>query len=130
MNISEKNQGLLKEKVKQVCVKFKDFSMTSKNKIVYIFLAITFSICFGCPKEPSLWDGSFEYPQHMFWLRNKKINFLVRTLNKRPVHTVCVKFKDSFKCLLTHAYGFQGFESYSDAYYTYFTAEPNQFQKH
>ena len=25
-------------------------------------------------------DGSFEYPQHMFWLRNKKNNFLVRTL--------------------------------------------------
>ena len=23
------------------------------------------------------WDGSFEYPQHMFWLRNKMINFLV-----------------------------------------------------
>ena len=23
-------------------------------------------------KEPSHWDGSFEYPQHMFWLRNKK----------------------------------------------------------
>ena len=20
-------------------------------------------------------DGSFEFPQHMFWLRNKKINF-------------------------------------------------------
>ena len=30
------------------------------------------------------WDGSFEYPQHMFWLKNKKINFLVRTLNYRP----------------------------------------------
>ena len=23
----------------------------------------------------------FEYPQHMFWLRNKKIIFLVRTFN-------------------------------------------------
>ena len=31
-------------------------------------------------KEQSQWDGSFEYPQHMFQLRNKKINFLVRTL--------------------------------------------------
>ena len=28
---------------------------------------------FGCSKEPSYWDGSSEYPQHMFWLRNKKI---------------------------------------------------------
>ena len=31
------------------------------------------------------WDGSFEYPQHIFWLRNKKIVFLLCTLNKRPV---------------------------------------------
>ena len=32
-------------------------------------------------KEPSRWDGSFEYPQHdMFWLRNKKNNFQLLTL--------------------------------------------------
>ena len=31
-------------------------------------------MCFGCSKEPSHRDGSFEYPQHMFWLRNKKKN--------------------------------------------------------
>ena len=31
--------------------------------------------------EPSHWDGSFEYPQHLFWLRNKKIIFLLYTLN-------------------------------------------------
>ena len=28
-------------------------------------------MCFGCSKEQSHPDGSFEYPQHMFWLRNK-----------------------------------------------------------
>ena len=28
-------------------------------------------MCFGCSKEPSHRDGSFEYPQHMFWLRKK-----------------------------------------------------------
>ena len=54
------------------------------RKIVNIFLPINFNICFGCSNEPSQWDGSFEYPQHMFWLRNKKVNFLVRTLNYRP----------------------------------------------
>ena len=32
-------------------------------------------MCFGCSKEPSHRDGSFEYPQHMFRLRNKKIIF-------------------------------------------------------
>ena len=42
-------------------------------KIVNIFLPIIFSICFVCSKEPSRWDGSFEYPQHMFWLRKKII---------------------------------------------------------
>ena len=29
-------------------------------------------MCFGCSKEPSHLDGSFENPQHMFWLSNKK----------------------------------------------------------
>ena len=44
-------------------------------KIVNILLSININICFGCSKEPSHWDGSFEHPQHMFWLRNKKIIF-------------------------------------------------------
>ena len=33
-----------------------------QHKILNIFLPIVFSICFGCSKEPSHWDGSFEYP--------------------------------------------------------------------
>ena len=49
--------------------------------IVNIFLSISVNICFGCSKEPSHRDGSFEYPQHMFWLRNKKNDFLLCTLN-------------------------------------------------
>ena len=36
-------------------------------KTVNIVLPISFYICFGCLKE-----GSFEHPQHMLWLRNKK----------------------------------------------------------
>ena len=52
-----------------------------ERNIVNNFLPICFNICFGCSKEPSHWDGSFEYPQNMFWLRNKKINFLVSTEN-------------------------------------------------
>ena len=43
-------------------------------------------MCFGCSKEPSHRDGSFEYPQHMFWLRNKKNNFQLRTLIWVPVY--------------------------------------------
>ena len=44
-------------------------------KNVDIFLTISRNVCFECSKEPSHRGGSFEYPQHMFWLRNKKINF-------------------------------------------------------
>ena len=45
-----------------------------------IFLSISLRVCFGNSKEPSDRDGSFEYPQHMFWWRNKKNNFLLRNL--------------------------------------------------
>ena len=52
------------------------------------FLPIISNICFGCSKEPSHWDGSFEYQQHMFWFRNKKIIFcyalLTKVLYSRP----------------------------------------------
>ena len=47
-----------------------------------IFLLISFNIYFGSSKELSHWDGSFEYPQHMFWLRNKKIKFCYTLLTK------------------------------------------------
>ena len=48
------------------------------------FLIHQFEHMFWVLEEPSQWDGSFEYPQHMFWLRNKKINFFVCSLNQRP----------------------------------------------
>ena len=31
-------------------------------------------MCFGYSKELSHREGSFEYPQHMFWMRNKEKN--------------------------------------------------------
>ena len=39
---------------------------------------------FGCSKELSHWDSSFEYKQHMFWLKNKKNSCQLRTVNCRP----------------------------------------------
>ena len=45
------------------------------KKILNAVLPINFNICFGRSKELSQRDSSFEYPQHMFWLRNKKIIF-------------------------------------------------------
>ena len=41
---------------------------------------------FGCSKELSQWQVFFEYSQQMFWLRNKKNNFLLRILNWGPVN--------------------------------------------
>ena len=41
-------------------------------------------MCFGCSKDPSHLDGSFEYPQHMFWMRNKENNFPICTHIWRP----------------------------------------------
>ena len=61
------NMLKIQEKVSIILTKF-------FHTIVNIFLPIFFNICFGCSKEPS--HGSFEYPQHMFWLRNKKIFFI------------------------------------------------------
>ena len=43
----------------------------SERKFVIISLSICRKICFGCSKEPPQWGGSFEHPQHMFWLRDK-----------------------------------------------------------
>ena len=37
-------------------------------------------MCFGCSKEPSHQDGSFEYPHNILWLKNKKNNFQLHTL--------------------------------------------------
>ena len=42
-------------------------------------------MCVGCSKQPYHRDSSFEYPQHMFWLRNKKNNFQLHTLIWGPV---------------------------------------------
>ena len=39
----------------------------------------------GCSKEPSHQDSFFEYPQQMFWMRNKDNSFPISTLIWRPV---------------------------------------------
>ena len=51
-----------------------------KREIAIVFLSISLNMCFGCLKETSHRGGSFEYPQHMFRLKNMKNNFQVRTL--------------------------------------------------
>ena len=51
------------------------------NKKLQCKIAINFlisCICFWFSKEPSHLDDSFEYPEHRFWFRNKKIIFLLK----------------------------------------------------
>ena len=54
-----------------------------ERKIVNILLPISFNIILVLKRTVSLRDGSIEYPQSMFWLRNKIIINL-QTLNLRP----------------------------------------------
>ena len=52
-------------------------------EIVNIFLPINLNM-FWCSKEVSHWDSSFECPQNMLLLRNKKINFSYTLLSRGP----------------------------------------------
>ena len=61
-------------------------SKNNLRKIAIIFFSISLNMCFGCSKEPSHRDGSFEYPQHMFWMGNKDNGFTICTLIGRPVY--------------------------------------------
>ena len=65
------------------------------SRIFNIFLPISFNICFGCSKEPSHWDGSFEYPQHMFWLWNKKIIFDYTLVTRGLILSLLNPFKQN-----------------------------------
>ena len=60
------------------------------HKIVNICLPIVFTICCGCSKEPSYRGGSFEYPQHMFCLRNKIKLFVCYTLLTKGLGNICI----------------------------------------
>ena len=57
-------------------------------------------MCFGSSNEPSHGDGSFEYPQHTFWLRNKKNNVQFRTLEWGPAskQVLYERVKTQIKC--------------------------------
>ena len=50
-----------------------------------VFLSINLNICFGCSKEPSHWDSSFEDPQHIFESRSKKTYLKLHALIWWPI---------------------------------------------
>ena len=39
----------------------------------FFSLFVSLYVCFGCSKEPPRGDGSFEYPQQIVLMGNKKI---------------------------------------------------------
>ena len=69
---------------------------------------ISFNIYFGCLKELSHWDGSFDYPQHMYWWEikithswvihyaenNSPFNYTVVGLSR----LCCIVLKSCFTC--------------------------------
>ena len=59
---------------RSITVAHLEASGSGELKIVNILLLIHLNLHFGCSKK-----YHFEYPQHLFWLRNKKTNFELHT---------------------------------------------------
>ena len=54
-----------------------------QRNIMIIFLSTSFNICFfDALKNRLIETVLFEYPQHMFWVRNKKIIFEYALLSR------------------------------------------------
>ena len=49
-----------------------------KREAATVFISL--NTCLRCSKQPYHRDGCFEYSQNVFWLRNRKNNFLLCTL--------------------------------------------------
>ena len=42
-----------------------------RSKTVHVFLYIELNIFLGAQRNPLIKEDSFQYPQHVFWLRKK-----------------------------------------------------------
>ena len=88
---TEETTGREKEKTKCLKPAFRRYNIgpvkqkKNQRNIAIIFLSISLNMCFGYSKEPSHRDGSFEYPQHMYWLRSKKKHFFGTHSQLTPV---------------------------------------------
>ena len=71
---------IMADNVKMIILHIGQVKNKFERNIALILLSISLNMCFGCSKELSYLDGSFEHPQHLFWLRNKKNNFQLHTL--------------------------------------------------
>ena len=59
--------------------------------MLFFSLSIGLNMCFGFSKELSHWAGSFELPEHMFWLRNKKLIVQLHTLIWGPALSIILQ---------------------------------------
>ena len=86
-SLKERQNPIKLKNIRFPCTLLQHIIRPVKQKNCDYFLIHQFNMCFGCSKEPSHRDGSFEYPQHMFWLRNKKIIFSYTLLSGGLIHT-------------------------------------------
>ena len=86
-------------------------------KIVNIFISISFNICFGCSKEPSHREGSFEYPQHMFWLKFSFMHFYMEDKSRhcKPSNRMQPSFIAIF--YVYKQYGFDELQGHIDCWH-------------
>ena len=55
-------------------------------RLSVIFVFINLITYFGCSVTPSQWDGSFEYPHHMFWVHEM---FRLNETVLLSTHSIC-----------------------------------------
>ena len=72
-------------------------SLVKENKILSGKLWICANICFGCSKAASHWDAAFEYPQHMFWLRNSYKLIFYYSLLSWGLYCIVIFYQSSGK---------------------------------
>ena len=68
-------------------------------------------MCFGCSKEQSHRDGSFEQSQHMFWLRNKKQQQYIQSGDR--LYTLCFRNQRTKPISLLQAVTRRGLHRYT-----------------
>ena len=71
---------MLKHKLK-LCHKAIGLGFVYLPEIVFTFLPINLDMCFGCSREASHLDGSFEHPQHMFVLSAQRSRVIEKVLS-------------------------------------------------
>ena len=76
-----------------------DFWNSCKRLQIVKALFTTTVLYLGCSKEPSHWDGSFEYSQDIYWLKTFKVYILISFLRFKDVSFTLVTFDFWNSCI-------------------------------